>query len=92
MLTKKAYSEVYTIISMMSDKLRNNIPQNVLNVIKSQRDKKYNIEIKNIKEYKFSDEANKLLAILYKNYFANNEEKKIIIAKEYFIKANLAKK
>lgn len=92
MLTKMAYSEVYTIISMMSEKLRNNIPQNVLNIIESKRDKKYNIQIKNIKEYKFSDEANKLLAVLYKNYLANTEEKRIIIAKEYFIKRNFCKK
>ena len=40
------------------------------------------MEIYDIKEYHASEQASKLLAVLYKNYFATDEEKNIIIAKE----------
>lgn len=82
MITKQAYSEVYTVLNMMSEALRNKIPQNVLNGIANKRDKQNIIRVKNIKQLNISEQAEEVLAVLYKNYLASNEEKKIIKAKE----------
>ena len=84
-ITKEAYSEVYAIINLMSYNLLNKIPENILKVIDDKRDKNMNIEIVDINQYLISDEANQLLAVLYKNYFATTEERNVIKAKEQII-------
>lgn len=81
-ITKQAYSEVYAILNLMSWNLINKIPDKILDNIDNKRDKDQNIEINNIEEYQVSEQANKLLAAIYKNYFATNEEKSVIKAKE----------
>ena len=81
-ITKEAYSEVYAILNLMSWDLIKKIPENIWENIEKKRDKEQVIEIDNIKEYQASEQANKLLAVLYKNYFANDEEKEVIRAKE----------
>lgn len=81
-ITKEAYSEVYAILNLMSWNLIKKIPENIWENIEKKRDKEQVIEIDNIKEYQASEQANKLLAVLYKNYFANDEEKEVIQAKE----------
>lgn len=81
-ITKKAYSEVYAILNLMSWNLINKIPEKVLENIENKRDKEQIIEIDNIEEYQASEQANKLLAVIYKNYFATDEEKEVIQAKE----------
>lgn len=82
MITKQAYSEVYTVLSMMSETLKSRIPQNVLIGIDNKRDKQNTIKINNIKQLNISKQAKEVLAVLYKNYLATNDEKKIIKAKE----------
>ena len=81
-ITKQAYSEVYAIINLMSWNLITKIPEKILENIENKRDKEQIIEIDNIEEYQPSEQANKLLAVLYKNYFATDEEKSVIQAKE----------
>lgn len=81
-ITKQTYSEVYAILHLMSWNLLNKIPDKILENIDNKRDKEQVIEIDSIKDYQFSEEANKLLAVIYKNYFANEEEQKVIEAKE----------
>lgn len=81
-ITKQAYSEVYAIINLMSWNLIARIPEKILENIENKRDKEQIIEIDNIEEYTPSEQANKLLAVLYKNYFATDEEKNVIKAKE----------
>ena len=81
-ITKQAYSEVYAIINLMSWNLIAKIPKKILENIENKRDKEQVIEIDNIEEYQPSEQANKLLAVLYKNYFATDEEKEVIQAKE----------
>lgn len=82
MITKQAYSEVYTVISMMSETLKSRIPQNVLIGIDNKRDKQNTIKVNNIKQLNISKQAEEILAVLYKNYLATDDEKKIIKAKE----------
>ena len=81
-ITKEAYSEVYAILNLMSWNSINKIPEKIWENIENKRDKEKVIEINNIEEYQASEQANKLLAILYKNYFATDEEKEVIQAKE----------
>lgn len=81
-ITKQAYSEIYAILNLMSWNLINKIPEKIWENIENKRDKEKNVEINNIEEYQASEQANKLLAVLYKNYFATNEEKEVIVAKE----------
>lgn len=80
-IERKAYSEVYALLQFMSSDLRNKIPVDVLKSINNKRDVRCEIKIADIINYKFSDDANFLLSALYKKYFANEEEKKIIDAK-----------
>lgn len=82
MITKQAYSEVYTVLNMMSEVLKNKIPQNVLNGIDNKRDKQNIIKVNDIKQLNISEQAEEVLAVLYKNYLASDDEKKIIKAKE----------
>lgn len=81
-ITKEAYSEVYAILNLMSWNSINKIPERIWENIENKRDKEKVIEINNIEEYQASEQANKLLAVLYKNYFATDEEKEVIQAKE----------
>ena len=82
MITKQTYSEVYTVLSMMSETLKSKIPQNVLIGIDNKRDKQNTIKVNNIKQLNISKQAEEILAVLYKNYLATDDEKKIIKAKE----------
>lgn len=81
-ISKEAYSEVYAILNLMSWNLINKIPEKIWENIDNKRDKDKVIEINNIEEYQTSEQANKLLAVIYKDYFATNEEKEVIQAKE----------
>lgn len=81
-ITKEAYSEIYAILNLMSWNSINKIPEKIWENIDNKRDKDKIIEINNIEDYQASEQANKLLAVLYRDYFATDEEKEIIKAKE----------
>lgn len=81
-ITKEAYSEVYAILNLMSWSSISKIPEKIWENIDNKRDKDKIIEINNIEDYQVSEQANKLLAVLYRDYFATNEEKEVIQAKE----------
>ena len=81
-ITKEAYSEVYAILNLMSWNSISKIPEKIWENIDNKRDKDKIIEINNIEDYQASEQANKLLAVLYRDYFATDEEKEVIKAKE----------
>lgn len=81
-ITKEVYSEVYAILNLMSFDMINKIPEKIWQNIEEKRDKGNPVKITDMGKYQVSEEANKILAVLYKNYFATEEEKKIIEAKE----------
>lgn len=91
-ITSKTYAEVYEILNFLSNEEASKIPADVwenINVRKSEDCYK----IDNLSNYTPSDEANFVLASLYKKYFATPEELRIIKAKERSIYiANEAKK
>lgn len=81
-ITKEAYSEVYAILNLMSWNSISKIPEKIWENIDNKRDKDKIIEINNIEDYQASEQANKLIAVLYRDYFATDEEKEVIKAKE----------
>jgi len=81
-ITNKTYSEVYAILNLLSFDEFLKIPNNIWKSIEEKRDKEVDIEIDNINDYVPSNEANYLLASIYKKYFATPEEKDVINAKE----------
>ena len=81
-ITNKTYSEVYAILNLLSFDQFLKIPNNIWKSIEEKRDREVEIEIDNINDYVPSNEANYLLASIYKKYFATPEEKDVIKAKE----------
>lgn len=84
MISKQAYSEVYYLISEMSEELRQKIPLNIINAIKEKMDKNYQFNIENgdIEDLVLLEDTEKVLSVLYTDYIATEEEKAIIKNKE----------
>ena len=76
---KKVYTEVYEIINLMSDEMKNKIPKNLNEKIKNSRDESYKISFEQIENDEISEDAKKILSVIYTDYFASEEEKQIII-------------
>lgn len=83
MIDGKAYTEVFYIINSMPVGMREKIPLNIRKNIESKMDKNYKFSIdKNIKTMSLLADTEKLLSVLYTDYFATNEERIIIKKKE----------
>lgn len=81
-LDPKAYKEVYTIIKMLDESKQNLIPTEIVNYIVSHMDSSHTISNDDIKKNNLLSDTNLLLAALFKSFIANDEEKRIINAKE----------
>ncbi len=83
MIDSKAYTEVFYIVNSMSERMKEKIPLNIRNNIENKMDKSYKFNIKkDIMNMQLLDDTEKLLSVLYTDYFATNEEKDIIKNKE----------
>lgn len=83
MIDSKAYTEVFCIINSMSVGMKEKIPLNIRKNIESKMEKNYKFSInKNIKTMPLLADTEKLLSVLYTDYFATNEERIIIKNKE----------
>ena len=81
-LTKENFSEVYEIINHLTQELRNKIPSDFVEFVSKNKDNNYVSEIdftKNINEQKISKETRAILAIIYRDFLCNKEEKKKLI-------------
>lgn len=75
----KAYKEVYEILKNIPKEDLEKIPENVLKTIEEKKDDNYNFEFSgNIENQELLKETRALLATIYKNYWANTEEKGLI--------------
>lgn len=75
----KAYKEVYEILKNISKEDLEKIPENVLKTIAEKKDDNYNFEfLGDIDNQDLLKETRALLATIYKNYWANTEEKRLI--------------
>ena len=81
---KEAYSEVYAILNLMDSKYIEKIPDKVKELIKTERDVSLKINISNdksLEEQILQKDTITILAILYLNYWCENEgEKKELIS------------
>lgn len=74
----KAFSEVYSIILILDEKLKSKIPDEIIENIKKNKDENYIFKFDNsrpIDKQDISEEAKSILAYLYKNYICSDEEK-----------------
>lgn len=87
MIDKKAYTEVYKIIELLPNKLKNKIPNDIILGIKDNIDKKYEFEIneENIDNINLLEDTEKILSVLYTDYLATEEERKVIKNKEKMV-------
>ena len=82
---KKAYTEVCEVLNHMTKNDVDKIPNEILTYYSDNSDKKYNFKIdetKTFSEQELSYTAKVVLAILYRDYWATQEEKESIIKKE----------
>lgn len=87
MMDKKAYTEVYKIIELLPNELKNKIPNDIILGIKDNIDKKYEFEIneENIDNINLLEDTEKILSVLYTDYLATEEEREVIKNKEKMI-------
>ena len=85
-LQPKAYKEGYQILDMLPQESKNKIPEKIWDVIKENMDLKHEITFEDIHKNNLLEDTNILLAIIYKQYIATEEEKKIIKGKEEIVK------
>ena len=83
-MDSRAYTEAYYIIGEMSEGIRNKIPSKILNNIEEKMDKNYNfsIEDEDFENAELLEDTEKILAVLYTDYLASDEERMIIKNKE----------
>ena len=81
MLNRKAYTEVYYIVNLMSEEMKNMIPEKVLNNIKNRMDKEYEfyIDEDDIENLELLEDTEKILSVLYTDYLSTEEERQIIL-------------
>lgn len=87
MLDKMAYTEVFYIINEMSEEMKSKIPEKIMKNIQDRMDKNYEfyVDEENIENLKLLDDTEKILSVLYTDYFSTDEEKEIILNKEKII-------
>lgn len=74
MLDKRAYTEVYYILSNMSDEMRDRVPKKIVRNIKKRVDKNYDFKIDDFSNVQLLDDTEKILAVLYNDYWLDYEE------------------
>lgn len=84
MLDSKAYTEAYYMINLLDKELKEMIPNNIMKNIESRMDKnyKFNVDENNVKEVKLLRDTEKILSVIYTDYLATEEERKIILKAE----------
>lgn len=86
-MDRRAYSEVNYIINNMPKEMKNKIPADVIINIQNKMDKDYVVKIKDIEYDELLPDTEKLLAVLYADYIAPDDERELIKDTERRIKA-----
>ena len=84
MLDSRAYTEVYNIINLLDEELKEKIPNNITKNIKDRMDRSYKCHINgvNIEEVELLKDTEKILSVIYTDYLATEEERKVILEAE----------
>lgn len=87
-----AYTEVLEILSKMSKNDYNKIPRDMIQVFEIYSNKEYSFEYdfkKDFDQQGISKRAKLILAILFRDYWANDNQRKKIIAKQNYDRQKL---
>ena len=76
-LDKRALTEVYAVLLMLEKEKINQIPQDLLEGIKNNRDKEYEVYFDELENNMLPD-TERILATIYTYYLANEEERNSI--------------
>ena len=86
LLIPKAYVEILEILKYLPSDEYNKIPSILIEKMKINMDKEYKYEVKNIynfQEIEMLKETEIILAILYRDYLANEEQKNAFLKREH---------
>lgn len=80
----KAYTQAYCVLQMLSEEDKKKIPEKLIEAIKSKMDNEYQFEVdtEDEEEPKLLVDTEKILSVVYTDYLATDEEKKVIKNKE----------
>ena len=78
----KAYKEVIKVIEYLPEELYVKIPEEILESLYENMDKDYEFEISNSKTVKLLKETEDILAVIYRDYLASENEKRKILIRE----------
>lgn len=83
-MNRKAYTEVYRFIEMLPEELKRKIPDSLIKGIKNNMDTSYQFEIddESLDDMELLEDTEKILSVIYTDYLASEDEKKIIKNKE----------
>ena len=88
----KAYKEVLEILKYMSEEDVNKVPEDMILTFQIKQDKSHNIKIdvnKAIEDQNLLEETKDILANIFRDYWATEEQKQKIIARENFEREKL---
>lgn len=86
----KAYTEVNCLLEYLPQSYIDKLPKKLIELIKEQSDKQYNINIdtnKSLLEQNFSKKTKNLIAVIKYNYWSTDEEKQRL--KNIFMKMKI---
>lgn len=95
-MESRAYTQAYVMIDSLSDELKRKIPKEIITAIKSKMDSSYefSVEDEEVENIELLEDTEKILSVIYTDYLATEEERKIIKDKERacFLKSEQEKK
>lgn len=85
MISKKAYTQINKIIKSMPKDMQEKIPKDLRKAIEYNADEDFEVNIYDIENDELLKDTEKVLSVLYTDYFSTLDERKIILAKEKII-------
>ena len=85
MISDVAYSEINYIINKMSEDLQKKIPIEFIKFIENNDKGLLHVDTDNIKDLELHEDTKRVLSVLYTDYIATEEERKIIKNKERIV-------
>lgn len=82
---KKAYKEVVEILKFVSKENVDKIPKEMLDMFEEEQDKEYNFKVdttKSFEEQELLEETKAIFSNIFRDYWANDYQRKVIIEKE----------
>ena len=92
MINPKAYTEVNEIIKSMPEEMKDKIPEDIRKTIDYNSDKNYYFTFDDFEKSELLEDTKKILSVLHTDYFATENERKAILAKERLIEIQREKK